>query len=162
MPRVDDSVCTHHDSAMPHPEYRIEPTTELVLLFDHGFLDFEAWERSVRGALQEAPRLGRLRLLSDRRGLTHPHSLGLVEQILAFLREQAQALGHAQWALVGQPGTSVQEILELGEELAPPTGIQLKAFTDPGSAIRWLLPIRDEAELRRLVQWVEARGDLTA
>ena len=134
--------------------YRIDRPTGIVLFEDDGLFDFAQWQRAVLGALQD-PAAGRHRFLSDRRHLTAPPSLGLLEEILGFVQAHSTELGEAQWALLAQRGTAVHDAMNLAEELASSTRVRVRALTDLKRALAWLVPFSPETEVQRVERWIE-------
>jgi len=137
--------------------YRIDKPTGIVVFQNDGPIEFSDWERTVLAAMKDPAFKGsRRRFLSDRRNLTQPHSLALIESIQGFIRAQSNRIGEGQWAVVGRPG-STQEAIDLAEALLVSSRIRVKSFTDLKPALAWLLPISDELELQRLHWWVDQR-----
>jgi hypothetical protein len=140
--------------------YRVDRPTGIVVFQDDSLVEFSDWERTVLAALNDPATKGR-RFLSDRRNLTQPHSLALIESIQGFFRIYSSRLGEGQWAVVGRPG-STQDAVDLAEDLLASTRIRVKSFPALKPALAWLLPVSDELELQRLAWWVDQRESMGA
>jgi hypothetical protein len=137
---------------------RVDEATGIVLLEGEGPVRFDEWEAQVLSALAHAAG-SRRRFLSDRRQLEPAHSFATAEGILDFLRRHAAKLEDAQWVVVADAGSAAYESVKVIEEGARAYRVRVKAFTELGAALPWLLGVYDHAEVERLERWIA--GSLT-
>ncbi len=136
--------------------YRVEPFTGIVVFTDDGVLDYQDWEETFLEALADPEVKRPRRFLSDRRGLTHPISLGTIEQGRQFLERHSMQLQDVRWAMLSRPDSSLASTAQLIEDFVRPTLIHFRAFTDLTKALRWLFPYYDDDEIAKLGDWVDS------
>jgi len=134
--------------------YFADPSSGLVLFTDDGAFEYAEWEKTVLEMLADPDVRKPRRILADRRNLKSPITLGMLEQGEALVRSHLTELQDTRWAMLTNPGSSLDRSSDMIEDVARPV-LVFRVFTDLTNGLRWLFPYYDEGELKALIDWVE-------
>ena len=135
--------------------YRYHPGTRIALLQVEGPITLDGWERAARELLEGGITGGARRILSDRRLMPGSFPPGLEERAVGFFRENAQALGAVQWAVVVSEDVAAFATVRLAAELSKDTRVRVQGFTDMKVALHWLLGSHEDHQIAALMRWID-------
>jgi hypothetical protein len=80
---------------------------------------------------------------------------GLEDRAVSFFRENAQALGAVQWAVVVSGEVGPFMTVRQAAELSKDTRVRVQGFTDLAVALQWLLGLSDRHQISALMRWID-------
>ena len=121
----------------------IDTTQQIVTLVFAGETSFIEWQAVMDGVLSDLSYVASMCIISDRRAAENIPSTEHIRELVQYLKRHAESFAGCGIAIVAHSPVEYG-MSRMAELLADGTGVRVRAFHEPESALSWLSDERHE------------------